>query len=203
MTQDPDGRTYTKRKRARQEAETRRRITEAVVELHRTVGPAATTVTAVADRAGVSRVTVYNHFPTEADLVEACSAHWIEGNPPPDPAEWTDVTVGRARVEGALAALYGYYRDRAQMLGNVVRDAPRMPSLAAVMDRRWRPYLEAVLEGLARGWPEPADPDGFVSALRLAADFHTWEVLTADGRDDVDAAVLATRMVEAARDGRA
>ncbi|MGH7445237.1 MAG: TetR/AcrR family transcriptional regulator, partial [Longimicrobiales bacterium] len=79
---------YTKRLRAAQEADTRLRITEAAMRLHEEVGPAHTTVTDVAARAGVSRMTVYNHFATDAELIEACSTHWSTLHPLPDPKEW-------------------------------------------------------------------------------------------------------------------
>src|SRR3954465_6182848 len=91
-------RRYTKKVRAELEADTRRRITESAVELHGTVGPAHTSVSAVAERAGVRRSTVYRHFPDEDALFAACSAHWGERNPPPDPARWSAIDDADTRV---------------------------------------------------------------------------------------------------------
>jgi AcrR family transcriptional regulator len=84
-------RKYDLGRRADSQAQTRRRITEAAVELHATVGPARTTISAIAERAGVQRLTVYRHFPTEQELFAACSAHWLAGSPPPDPAPWREI----------------------------------------------------------------------------------------------------------------
>src|SRR3954454_19384323 len=84
-------RKYELKERARRQDETRRRITEATVELHRTVGAARTTISAIAEKAGVERLTVYRHFPDEGSLFDACSAHWIEANPLPDPAAWAAI----------------------------------------------------------------------------------------------------------------
>lgn len=150
-------RPYRKRKRARSEAETRRRITEAVVELHRTVGPARTTVTDVAERAGVSRMTVYKHFPAEADLIEACSTHWSARNPPPAPSSWSGVPPGPERLRAALATMYQWYRDTEDMMGKILRDAPIVTPLGELMEARWEPYVEEIVRRIAAGWPPRAD----------------------------------------------
>ena len=99
-------RKYELKKRAERLAETRRRITEATVELHRTVGPAATQVNEVARRAGVQRMTVYNHFPDETSLFSACSAHWRALHPAPDLAAWRAVEEPGARLRLGLGELY-------------------------------------------------------------------------------------------------
>jgi AcrR family transcriptional regulator len=189
-------RAYRKQKRAEQEEETRRRITEAVVELHRTVGPANTKVTEVAELAGVSRMTVYNHFPAEADLIEACSTHWASQNPFPDPERWAAEADPRARLLGALKELYAWYRDTEDMMGKILRDAPLVPALNEIMGKRWRPYVDWMVRVLATGWA--ADPDGtgrLHAALRLTVDFHTWKLLDRSGLDDEEAADLMARMV--------
>jgi AcrR family transcriptional regulator len=189
-------RPYRKRKRALKEEETRRRITEAAVALHRTAGPAKTKVTDVADLAGVSRMTVYNHFPTEADLLEACSAHWASQNPFPDPARWTAVGNPAHRLADALLELYGWYRSAEDMLGKVIRDAASVPPLSAVMEARWWPYVDEMVRVLGEGWTvDPAGRQQLDGALRLAVDFNTWSVLTRAGLDDAGAAQLAARMV--------
>src|SRR3954452_11246413 len=102
-------RTYQQRKRAADVAATRQRITEAAMELHGSVGPARTTVSAVADRAGVQRHTVYRHFPTEDDLFTACSVHWAAMNPWPDPEPWRSIDDPGTRLRTALDAIYRWY----------------------------------------------------------------------------------------------
>ena len=99
-------RAYRKRRRAEQEEETRLRITEAAVDLHGSVGPARTTVSAIAERAGVQRATVYRHFPDEEALFAACSSHWAALNPPPDPAAWAEIADPDERLRRALSELY-------------------------------------------------------------------------------------------------
>src|SRR5919106_215329 len=103
-------RAYRKRLRAQQEAQTRRRITEAAVKLHGTVGPARTTIKGVADEAGVQRATVYRHFPTEESLFEACSSHWRSLNPPPDPA--AGERTFRSHFEALRGSLLGGRPER-------------------------------------------------------------------------------------------
>src|SRR5688500_10745162 len=105
----PMPRKYELKKRAEAQDETRRRITEATVELHGTIGPARTTISAIAERAGVQRLTVYRHFPDERALLGACTSHWRERHPPPDPGPWTAIEDPRERAERALGELYGWY----------------------------------------------------------------------------------------------
>jgi AcrR family transcriptional regulator len=193
----PTTRPYRKRKRARQEEETRRRITEAVMELHRTVGPVNTTVTDVARLAGVSRMTVYNHFPAEADLIEACSTHWAGLHPFPDPAAWSGLSDRSERLSTALRELYGWYEGAADMMENVLRDAPVVEPLGAVMASTWGPYLEGVVETLASGWTgEAASDRDLACAVRVAVDLGTWRLLVDSAGDVAEAARLATLMVE-------
>src|ERR671934_514431 len=137
-------RKYELKKRAEQLAETRRRITEATVELHRTVGPAATRISEVARRAGVQRVTVYNHFPDDASLLAACSAHWRALHPPPDPAAWD------GDLRRALRELYAWYRETEPMTANVLRDAQTIPALRVIVDGGLGTYLDSVREILAK-----------------------------------------------------
>ena len=103
-------RKYEQKRRAEQQEETRRRIVEAVVALHREIGPARTTIKAIAERAGVERLTVYRHFADEGALFAACDAHFRAETPPPDPAAWAEITDPAERLRAALLALYGYYR---------------------------------------------------------------------------------------------
>jgi len=197
MSKQPSKRPYRKRKRAQAEEETRLRITEAAVELHGTVGPANTTVTHVAELAGVTRMTVYNHFPTDGDLFVACSSHWFAMNPAPDAEPWSAIPDPVDRLRDALGELYGWYRQKQGMMGNVLRDAPVLPALGEIMEAAWSPYVDGVVAVLAEGWTQERGSDpGLAASLRVAVDFHTWQLLTGSGRlDDRDAADLAADMV--------
>jgi AcrR family transcriptional regulator len=184
-------RKYELKKRAAQVAETRRRITEATVELHRTVGPAATQISEVARRAGVQRVTVYNHFPDDASLLAACSAHWRALHPAPDPSAWD------GDLRRALRELYAWYRETEPMTGNVLRDAQTIPALGAIVDGGLGAYLDAVREILAKPFAARGRRRERVdAALRAATDFHTWRALAPLGDDEV--AELAAGLVELA-----
>ena len=196
MTSGSTSRPYRKIERARQEAETRRRITEAAVELHRTLGPANTKITDVAELAGVSRMTVYNHFPTEVDLFVACSTHWATQNPFPDPARWATIDDPSERLVSALKELYEWYGLKEDMLGKVFRDTPVLPPLAEVMDDLWSTYVEELVRTLAHGWQvRGAKAKALQATLRLVVDFHTWRVLTGSRLDHGRAAELGARMV--------
>src|ERR687893_1317283 len=116
-------RKYELKKRADEMAETRLRITEAAIELHGTVGPSRTTLSAVAERAGVERRTLYRHFATEAELFEACSTHYFAANPWPDLGNWRAIRNPHQRLTQALDELYAYYESTESMFGNVLRDA--------------------------------------------------------------------------------
>src|SRR5918998_2332706 len=144
-------RTYELRRRAERQQETRRRIVEAAVELHTTLGPAQTTVQAVAERAGVTRPTVYAHFPDARSLFQACSGHVRATVPPPDLAAWRSISDARERLETALRDLYGYYERLEPLLENVQRDAPTMPIVAEMNAYRVR-YLEEISDLLLEAW---------------------------------------------------
>jgi len=196
-------RPYQKRERARQEEATRRRITEAAVELHGTIGPARTTVTDLARLAGVSRMTVYNHFPTERDVFVACSSHWAAAHPFPDPSGWVSAEAPADRLSRALRELYRWYQDNRGMLANVLRDTEVVPSLQPVMAAIWPPYLDRVVETLARGWVvRRSERTALRAMLRLAVEFSTWQVLTAAGLSSARAADRAYQMVLGATDAR-
>lgn len=192
-------RPYRMKERARRLEETRLRITEALVDLHRTVGPARTTVTDVARRAGVRRMTVYNHFPTELEMIGACSSHWAAQNPPPDAERWARIEDPEARLMVALDEMYRYYRGAGDMLGKVLRDEPLVPPLAEIMGQVWWPMIDAMVSTLAAGRRLRGSRRTEVeAALRLAIDFWTWRTLTRSGLTDERAAEIAARMVEAA-----
>jgi AcrR family transcriptional regulator len=190
-------RRYEMRKRAERVEETRRRITEAAVELHGTVGPARTTISAVAERAGVERLTVYRHFPDEFALFQACSGYWLEQNPPPDPAAWSAADPA-LRLSDGLGELYAWYRRTEQMMANFFRDGPSVPALAGRVDE-WRGYMDVVVEALTRRWRARGRRATLVrAAIGHAVDFNAWRSLAAQGLTDADAAELMVTFVGAA-----
>jgi AcrR family transcriptional regulator len=171
-------RKYEMKKRAERQRETRRRIVEATVELHRTRGPANTTISEIARRAGVNRLTVYNHFPDLTDLLKACSRSWSGRQPAPDPTPWARISDPQVRFRTALSELYGFYARTEPMRANVLRDAQTMPELAALLEGSVVPYLEALRDLLAEGWEVRSKEKGrLLATLALALDFHTWRSL--------------------------
>ncbi len=121
-------RKYEKKRRAESEAQTRRRITESAVELHGSLGPARTTMSAVAEHAGVRRSTLYRHFPDEKALFGACSAHWAAQNPPPDIEAWAAIDDPDERLAAALSELYAFYGRTEEMLDRLLATLPRCRS---------------------------------------------------------------------------
>jgi AcrR family transcriptional regulator len=188
-------RRYQQRKRAESQAQTRRRIAEAALELHGTVGPARTTISAVAERAGVRRATVYRHFPDERALFEACSGLFTAANPPPDPARWASIAEPEERLGVALDALYGWYERVGHMLANVDRDTPRMPILREVAAPRVA-YLALVEDQLARGWgARGRRARSLRAAISLALNFSTWSALHERDLERAEAVRLMTGLV--------
>lgn len=164
--------------------------------LHKTLGPANTGISDVAKLAGVSRMTVYNHFPTEVDLLTACSSHWAAHNPFPDPAVWATIDDPDERLTRALTELYGWYQLKEDMLGKVFRDLPVVPALEKVMAGLWSAYVDELVRTLARGWPaKGVERKALEAALRLAVDFNTWRTLTESGLAHDRAAKLTAHMV--------
>lgn len=191
-------RTYRQKKRAEQVAETHRRITEAAVELHGTIGPARTTLSAVAERAGVERRTLYRHFPTEADLFAACSSHYAATNPWPDLDAWRAIRDPHERLRRALGELYAYYERTAPMYGNVLRDA-ELVDMARDAVAPLRAYLDEAATVLASGRRAGGRRrELLAAALHHALAFSTWRSLTASGTARADAVVLVTALVDRA-----
>jgi AcrR family transcriptional regulator len=191
-------RKYQLKKRAEEMAETHRRITEAAIDLHGSVGPSRTTMSAVAERAGVERRTLYRHFPTEADLFAACSSHYFAANPWPDVAAWRAIRDPELRLERALDELYAYYESAEPMLSNVLRDA-ELVDFARDAVAPLRIYLEEVAEALLVGRSVRGRRRRVVAgALRHALAFSTWHSLASNGIERGDATKLVTAFVEAA-----
>ena len=192
-------RKYEQKRRAEQQAETRRRIVEAILALHGEVGPARTTIKAIAERAGVERLTVYRHFADEAEMFQACSAHFAAAVPPPDPAVWAGVRDPAERLRAALLAFYAYYRRAEATLTHVTRDAPRLPALAAVLTP-WHEFVGAVRESLLEGWEAHGRQRArLAAALAHALRFETWQSLArVEALSDADAAELMVGLARAA-----
>ncbi len=190
-------RKYELKQRAERLAETRRRITEATLELHRTVGPAATQISEIARRAGVQRRTVYNHFPDEASLFAACSERWQALHPAPDPARWLEVGDPDERLRLALYELYSWYRETEPMTASILRDAELVPALRPIIERGLGAYLEHVRRILTRAFRARGRRRARIDAAgRAAVDFHLWRSLAPLG--DAEAADLAAALVERA-----
>jgi len=192
-------RPYRLRKRAERLEETRLRIAEALVELHRTVGPARTTVSEVARLAGVRRMTVYNHFPGELEMIDACSSHWVAGHPPPDAGEWARIDDPDERTRRGLEELYRYYRRNRDMVGNFLRDAALVPALAEILERKWFPVMRSMAEVLTEGRTTDTGAETRLrAAVDVALDFGTWRTLVDSGLDDAQAARLAADLITSA-----
>ena len=170
-------RTYELKRRAERQEETRQRIVAAAVELHTTLGPSRTTVHAIAEKAGVTRPTVYAHFPDARSLFEACSGHVRATIPPPDPTPWDSIADPSERLETALRELYGYYELLEPLLENVQRDAAVMPVVAEMNAYRAR-NLEEIRELLLQAWPTRGGARARLRrAIGHALEFRTWQSL--------------------------
>jgi AcrR family transcriptional regulator len=183
-------RPYTLKRRAETRAETRQRIVDAAVALHRKIGPAATSISRIAAEAGVQRNTLYAHFPDERSLLLACSGQTLEQDPLPVAAEWRDEPNRRRRLEAGLAATYAWYGRNADLVGAVLRDAEIHPPVREIVALRWAPAQAAALEVLGDGLTPVAR-----AVLGLALGFGTWRTLVHDGGLAPEAAVKA--MVDA------
>jgi len=189
-------RPYKMKRRAEQEAQTKLRITESAVELHGTLGPARTSMSAVAEHAGVPRSTLYRHFPDDAALFGACSSHWAAENPPPDVSRWEKIEDQDERLQLALAELYAYYRRAGGMLDKLFRDEHAVPAVA----ERFVPFhqlMETIVEILMRGRGLRGRAKTRVrAAIGHAITFRTWQDLTGvQGLEEAEAAELMASLV--------
>ena len=191
-------RKYELKKRAEQMGETRRRITEAAIDLHGTVGPSRTTLSAVAERAGVERRTLYRHFPTEADLFAACSADYFEAHPWPDLDSWSAIRDPQERLVRALDDLYAYYERTEPMFTNVLRDVDVLDFARDAM-APLDVYLDDATEILVSGRGARGRKRALLKgALRHALSFSTWHSLATNGIARTDAVKLSAGLVETA-----
>ena len=190
-------RPYRMKRRAELEEQTRRRITESAMELHGTVGPARTSMKAVAEHAGVTRSTLYRHFPDEEALFDACSSHWRALNPPPDLGRWAAVADPDERLRTAVAELYAYYSRTEGMMANLLRDAPLMPTVDQRMKEGFVAFLQAAVEILARGRGlRGAERRRTTAAIGHALAFSTWRSLCREqGLGENDAVELMVHLI--------
>jgi AcrR family transcriptional regulator len=194
---------YKLKKRAERQEETRLRITRATLELHETVGPALTTRSAIAERAGVGRPTVYSHFPDELSLGKACSSLDLSENPLPDPEPWEEIADPERRLRAALTELYAYFRRREGLWANILRDQemPLEDPVAREVDAEIMgpiyAHWERMGETLAAGWGSiEAHPRLRLAAIGLALDFQTWRAMArTQGLSDEQAIELMVGMV--------
>lgn len=188
-------RSYRLKQRAAKQLETRERIVAATVALHQELGPQATTISAVAERAGVQRLTVYRHFPTERDLFEACSSSYVAQHPPPNLGE-IDADGALERTRAVLLALYRYYGQTAPMWASVYRDVDRVEVVAEVM-QSFEAYLDAAGADLLAAW-SPRRSKRLRATLGHALRFSTWQSLHDQGLGSRAMALLAAAWVAAA-----
>jgi AcrR family transcriptional regulator len=197
-------RTYRMKRRAELEEQTRRRITESAMELHEELGPARTSISAIAERAGVRRSTVYRHFPDEEALFDACSAHWGTLNPPPDPGAWAGIADPAERTKAALRDLYAFYGRTETMLASLLRDEALVPSVHRRMGE-FLAYLGVFQDLLMTGRGLRGRAARRTrAAIGHALAFPTWESLARDQElPGDDAVALMCALVERAAAAKA
>jgi AcrR family transcriptional regulator len=177
-------RKYTKTRRADQQDETRAKIVEATAALHEQLGPANTSIKAIAEKAGVQRLTVYRHFPDDASLFQACTSHYFGQHPPPDMADWATIEHAGERTRTALLAFYRYYRSTEGMMSGAYRDFDRVKAMQPPMEQ-FQAYLDQVRDDLLASWNlEPADKKTLSITLRHCLRFTTWASLKNENLSD-------------------
>lgn len=188
-------RKYQQKRRAEQQERTRRRIVDAAVDLHGTIGPARTTIAALAERAGVERPTVYRHFPTLPSLLQACSSQHRAEHPPPDPRNWLSIRDLDARMRQGLGELYAYYAEHETRIWLILRDLEEMPELRPFAAHRIA-HRQRVRDVLASAFPDRGARRKLrLAALGHAADFFTWRTLRRQGLTNEEAVELMIGLV--------
>jgi AcrR family transcriptional regulator len=194
-------RAYQLKERAKRQTQTRDRVVAATVALHQEVGPAATTIADIARRAGVSRPTVYNHFPSDGDLFAACQRRFFAENPLPDLTPALALDSPEQRVRAVLALLYPAFRRQEPMSANVLHDRRILPALDALLQRTRDSTISELTDTLAAGFPVAGPARRRLRAvIALALDFWTWQRLKQEGlSDDTAAGLMADLVICAAR----
>ncbi len=184
-------RNYTLKRRAESQAETRQRIVDAAIDLHSTLGPAKTTISMIAERAGVQRHTFYSHFPDERSMLMACSGHSLELDPLPDAENWRAIADPAERLRVGLRAIYDWYGRNESLVACVLRDAETHELVREISALRygpgiakWNDVLGAKLKAKQR------------AMLAVALSYHTWRTLTRDaGLKQGDAVGVMTQAI--------
>jgi len=191
-------RPYRLGKRAERQADTRRRIVEAALDLHTTIGPLATTVSAIAERAGVERLTVYRHFPDEKTLYAACTAHYMARHPPPDPRSWLSIRDARDRLVRGLSEQYAWFADNELRQSALLRDVETIRARGDLPERP--PFESPAVDVLSAGWGARGRArDRLRSAIGHALSFYTWRSLVREQKlSRSDAVHLMVALVERA-----
>jgi AcrR family transcriptional regulator len=195
-------RPYRLKARGDQQQATRLRIIKATAGLHDEIGPARTTVSEIARRAGVQRLTVYNHFPNEADLLDACGAHWMTEHPLPDMSAAIAEPDAAERLRRVLTALYGWYRENKTSTEHLQRDRLLMPALDGLMSIRMDQEMAALADLLAAGFTGADQPAEVRATVALALDFWSWRRLSHEGMTDEGVATIMTAAAKAVSEGR-
>ncbi|MBD3297821.1 MAG: TetR family transcriptional regulator [candidate division Zixibacteria bacterium] len=191
-------RKYSMGRRRERINQTRARIIKATMELHEEIGGARTTISAIAERAGVERLTVYRHFPDEAALFQACTAHWLTLNPPPNAEDWSEIVDPRERTKAALESFASYYRATEPMWVSSYRDLDDVPALAEPM-ARFHQYLAAIRDDLLAAWnPGKSSRRMLTALLDHALHFQTWQSFARNRLKDKEIAELLTACVASA-----
>lgn len=189
-------RRYVMRKRAESKEQTRQRVTESAMLLHGALGPSRTSISSIAEHAGVRRSTVYRHFPDEAALFDACTNHWFAMNPLPELGRWADIEDADQRLRSAFEELYAWYRHTENMMLNVLRDEETMPIVKQKV-MRYRSYLDAARENLLKGRSvRRSDRGRIYAAIGHALAFTTWRSLAREqDLDDTSCVDLMFRFI--------
>lgn len=171
-------RSYQLKRRAERQSETRQRIIEATIELHQTIGPAQTTISEIAERAQVGRVTVYRHFPDEATLSRACSGQYFERHPFPDPGRWQKIADPAERLQTGLRETYAYHRTTEAMISHALADARDHPVMAP-----YHEHWQHAADILTAPWRTRGSRRTMLhAAIALALSFDTWRTLIREQR---------------------
>lgn len=176
-------RPYRMRERAKSQDETRQKIVEATMHLHEEIGPRATTISAIAERSGVQRLTVYRHFPDETAVFRACTAHWLSLNPPPDPADWAGIADPTARFAAAVTAFYDYFSRTRRMWKVSFEDVDHVPALQSPM-AEFAAHLDGVSADLIGAFDAGPEKAHLRPTIRHALRYQTWSDLEGQGLED-------------------
>lgn len=185
-------RAYELKRRAERQDETRQRIVDATIALHETVGAAQTTMSEIARKAGVGRVTVYRHFPDEETLFAACSGHYFAQHPFPDLERWRTIGAPRDRLREALRESYAWHRENRRMIAMALAEARDQPVMAP-----YRRFWQEAAETLAEAWRlRGARRSRLTASIALALGFDTYRTLTEEqGLSDEQAVELMVGFV--------